>query len=311
MIVVFGSVALDLVVNVSRIPRPGESLQSPEYRLVPGSKGGNQAVAAARSGARVTHVATVGRDEHAELATATLRAEGVDLSHLAFSDKATALCLVTVAADGENTVLVAAGANIQTRVSQLEAVSFGEGDTLVLQMEVPLADNFAAVRLGRARGARVILNVAPAAPVPAETLRDLDVLVANEHEITLVADALGLAATSPEQAARSVHEAYGCSTLVTLGAKGVVAYHQGRVYSVAAPKVDVVDTTSAGDSFTGAFAAALDAGAGFGTALRHGVAAGSIACSAAGAQPSIPRLDAVAKLAADLELGEADCPARL
>lgn len=310
MIVVFGSVALDLVVNVSRIPRPGESLQSPEYRLVPGSKGGNQAVAAARSGAPVVHVATVGNDEHAVLATATLRAEGVDLTHLAHSDKATALCLVTVAADGENTVLAAAGANLDTRVAQLEAVTFGEGDTLVLQMEVPLADNFAAVRFARARNARVVLNVAPAAPIPADTLRDIDVLIANEHEIVLVAEALGLTAGTPEQAAEAIYEGYGCSTLVTLGAKGVLAYHDKHVYTVAAPKVDVVDTTSAGDSFVGSFAASLDSGNSFTTALRHGVAAGSLACTVAGAQPSIPFLEAIQPLAARLELAEIDYSVR-
>ncbi|MDQ0394892.1 ribokinase [Labrys monachus] len=293
MIVVFGSVAVDLVVNVPHIPRPGESLQAPCYTPVAGSKGGNQALAAARSGARVVHVASVGRDGYAEAATAALRAEGVDLSHIALSDKATGICLVAVAADGENTVIAAAGANLDTSVSQLEAVAFGSGDTLVLQMEVPLQDNVAAVRLAKARGARVILNVAPAGPVDGATLSALHFLIVNEHEAMVVAKALGLAATEPEEAARAIHDRCGCSTIVTLGPRGAVAYHRGSAVPVAAPEVAVLDTTGAGDSFTGAFAAALDAGEDLTTALRRAVAGGSLACTVHGAQTSIPRLDAI------------------
>jgi len=297
MIVVFGSVALDLVTNVARIPNPGESLQCPAYALVPGSKGGNQAVAAARSGAQVVHIASVGRDAYADLATATLRAEGVDLSRLNLSERATGLCLVTVADDGENTVIVASGANLDTRVAQLEALDFGAGDTLMLQMEVTPHDNFAAATLGRQRGARVVLNVAPAAPVPAATLAELDVLVVNEHEAMIVAEAVSLAVEGPEDAARVLHGAYGCSTIVTLGARGALAWHKGRMLEVAAPKIRPVDTTAAGDSFTGAFAAALDAGEDFASALKRGVVAGALACTISGAQTSIPRLaDIVAAL---------------
>lgn len=290
MIVVFGSVALDLVTSVPRIPQPGETLACPDYKLVPGSKGGNQALAAARSGAGVVHVATVGRDEHAELATALLRAEGVDLSHMAQSDRATGLCLVTVAADGENTVIAAAGANLDTRVGQLQAVAFGPRDTLVLQMEVMPSESFAAVAMARERGARTVLNAAPARLIPQETLRALDVLIMNEHEAMIVAAAVGISAEAPAAAAEALHHAYGCSTIVTLGAEGAKAWHEGSCLTLGAPKVTVVDTTSAGDSFVGAFAAALDAGEDFPTAMRRGIFAGSLACTLPGAQSSIPRL---------------------
>ncbi|QRI63828.1 ribokinase [Shinella sp. PSBB067] len=299
MIVVFGSVALDLVTNVSRIPSPGESLACPDYALVPGSKGGNQALAAARSGAKVVHVATVGRDEHAELATALLKAEGVDLSHLARSDRMTGLCLVTVAADGENTVIAAAGANLDTRVAQLEALEFGEGDTLVFQMEVALPENFAAVVLARRRGARTVLNAAPAQRVPEETLRVLDVLVVNEHEAMIVAEAVGLSVSGPTEAAEGLHRTYGCSAIVTLGSKGAQAWHEGILLEIPAPKIVPVDTTSAGDSFVGAFAAALDGGSDFPTAVRRGVVAGSLACTLPGAQTSIPRLADILSFSTD------------
>jgi len=299
MIIVFGSVALDLVTNVSRIPSPGESLVCPAYSLVPGSKGGNQALAAARSGARVAHVATAGRDEHAELATALLRAEGVDLSHLARSDRATGLCLVTVAADGENTVIAASGANLDTRAAQLEALAFGAGDTVVFQMEVTLPENFAAVASARRRGARVVLNAAPAQHVPAEVLRALDVLVVNEHEAMIVAEAAGLSVGAPTDAAEALHRAYGCSTIVTLGALGAQAWHRGALLEVAAPRITPVDTTGAGDSFVGALAAALDGGSDFPTAMRRAIVAGSLACTRPGAQTAIPRLADILSFSAD------------
>lgn len=293
MIVVFGSIALDLVTNVSRIPEPGESLHCAGYALVPGSKGGNQALAAARSGARVIHIASVGRDAHAALATDLLHNAGVDMTHVGISERATGLCVVTVAADGENTVVAAAGANLDTRVAQLEAVVFGAGDTLVLQLEVTPDDNFAAAAHGHARGARVVLNAAPAAAVPANTLACLDFLIVNEHEAMIVAKSVNISARTPQEAGAALNSRYGCSTIVTLGAQGVHAWHAGTEVKLSAPVIRPVDTTAAGDSFVGAFVAALDAGADFSTALQRGVVAGSLACMAAGAQPAIPDLQQI------------------
>jgi ribokinase len=293
MIVVFGSVAVDLVVQVPHIPHPGESLQAPAYTPVPGSKGANQALAAARSGARVIHVASVGRDAYAATATALLEKEGVDLSHLARIDKATGICFVTVAENGGNTVVAAAGANLETSIAQLQSVEFGPDDILVLQMEIPLADNFAAVRLAKERGARVILNAAPAAPIDSVTLAALDFLIVNEHEAVIVAKACGLEDASAEMAGRAIHQRFGCSAIVTLGERGVIAYHGESVFTAGAPKIDVRDTTGAGDTFTGAFAAALDGQADFQTALCRAVYAGSLACTVYGAQTSIPTLDAI------------------
>ena len=295
MIVVFGSVALDLVARVHRIPRPGESVRARSHDRVAGSKGGNQALAAARSGAPTAHVGTVGDDAEAAPALAHLTAAGVDLSGVRRSATApTGLCHVTVADGGENTVVVAAGANADTRVEQLEARAFGAGDTLVLQMEITPDQNAAAVRLGRRRGARVLLNVAPAGPVPPDVLRLLDVLVVNEHEAMLVCREAGLDAAAPHEAGPALHARFGCSVVVTLGAAGAVSWHDGHRYAVTAPAVTPVDTTGAGDTFIGAFAAALDADRSWGDALRLGAVAGSLACEGAGAQPSIPRLDDIA-----------------
>jgi len=288
MIVVFGSVAVDLVTNVSHIPRPGETLLCKGYVLVPGSKGANQAVAAARAGSKVAHVGTCGSDAFAPLATAIMRDSGVDLTHLRTIDGPTGICLVTVDSKAENTVIAASGANLATRLDQLERCAFGAGDTLILQREIPDEETFAAVTLAKARGARVVLNVAPAGPVPVAILAALDVLIVNEHEAMVVADAAGLAPSDPEDAVRRISRDHGCAAIVTLGSKGAIAWRDGERLVVAAPRVDAVDTTGAGDTFTGAFTAALDQGMAFATALHRGVVAGSLCCTKAGAQSSIP-----------------------
>ena len=158
----------------------------------------------------------------------------------------------------------------------------------MLQNEIPEQETFAAVGLARARGARTLLNVAPAGPVPVDVLRALDILIVNEHEALVVGHAIGLSSDDPEDVARQIHAEHGCTTIVTLGPKGATAFHRGECITAAAPRVKAVDTTAAGDSFTGAFAAALDLGIDFETALRRGVVAGSLCCTREGAQPSIP-----------------------
>ena len=289
MIVVFGSVAVDLVTNVSHIPIPGETLLCKGYAVVPGSKGANQAVAAARAGTKVFHVATCGDDGFAAPATAILRESGVDLTHMRTIEGATGACMVAVDSKGENTVIAASGANLATSLAQLEGCPFGAGDTLILQREIPNSETFAAVVLAKARGARVVLNSAPAAQVPPAVMAALDVLIVNEHEAMVVAEGIGHATSDPEEAVRHISSDKGCAAIVTLGPKGAVAWRNGERLSVAAPRVDVVDTTGAGDTFTGAFAAALDLGMTFSEALQRGVVAGSLACTKAGAQSSIPK----------------------
>lgn len=288
MIVVFGSVAVDLVTKVADIPRPGETVLCPGYRLIPGSKGGNQALAARRAGSTVALVATRGTDYFAPIATSILEESGVDLSHVRSSATPTGLCLIAVDSKAENAIVVAAGANLETSLAQLAAVPFGPADTVVLQNEIPEQATFDAVGLAKARGARSVLNVAPAGPVPASVLRDLDILIVNEHEALVVGRAIGIASANPEETTSQIHTDYGCTAIVTLGARGAVAFHRGQRIATPAPAVAAIDTTAAGDSFTGAFAASLDQGQPFETALRRGIVAGSLCCTKAGAQTSVP-----------------------
>jgi len=285
VILVFGSINLDLVARVAALPGPGETVLSESMASYPGGKGANQALAARRAGAAVRMVGAVGRDGFAPPALALLREAGVDLSSVAETDAATGVALIAVAASGENQIVVASGANGLVGVEALTTIPFGPGDTLVLQRELRSDEVFAACRMGRARGARVVLNNAPSAPVPAGAWADIDVVVVNEHE----AAALGEAA-DPETGAAI---AAGVIVVTTLGEAGATARWRDssgstRQTQVAALPIRPVDTTGAGDCFVGCLAASLDRGDGVAEALRFATVAGSLACLVQGAQPSLP-----------------------
>ena len=299
MIVVFGSINIDLVTHVETIARPGETVLGPSYSVIPGGKGANQALAARRAGAQVALAGAVGRDGFAETALALLAADGVDLACVARVDAPTGAAFISVAADGQNAITVAAGANGLACAVQLERRGIGPGDILLLQRETPDAENLAAARFAKARGARVVLNLAPAGPLSLEDLACLDVLVMNEHEAAYLGVHLQLPNPSPEGVAADLHRSHGLATIVTLGGAGAMGWSGGARHAHAAPEVGVVDTTAAGDSFTGAFACALDCGADFANAMRHGLAAGSLACTKAGAQTSIPRAEEIAAMLLD------------
>lgn len=296
MIIVFGSLNVDLVTPVERLPGAGETVLGPGYALHPGGKGANQALAARRAGAAVTLVGAVGRDGFAEIALSLLAQDGVDLSRVARSDAPTGAAFIAVDAQGSNQIVVAAGANAQAKADAVAALAPGEGDLLLLQREVLEAECIAAARAMRAGGGRVILNLAPAgAPAP-ELLALTDILIVNEHEALILARALGWAEAEPDAIAQRVDAERGIACIVTLGGAGLVGWHGGVRRRLEAPRVEVVDTVAAGDSFVGAFAAALQAGFGFSGALQRGLAAGSLACTGAGAQPSVPRREAIEAL---------------
>ena len=296
MIVVFGSINIDLVTRAERIPGPGETVLGGDYVAIPGGKGANQALAARRAGAKVAMVGAYGADSFARTALSLLDADGVDLRFSIETSKPTGTAFITVDPEGENAIVVASGANAQARATQLEGVGFGFGDILLLQREVPIAEIEAAAAFGRNRGGVVALNAAPAGPVSRALLASLDFLIVNEHEAGIVGAALGLSG-EPDEIAREIERQHGVATLVTLGAAGGVGYFGGHEYRAPAPSVTVVDTTAAGDTFVGAFAAALDDGLDFGAALKRGLAAGSLACTKPGAQPSMPSADAITALA--------------
>jgi ribokinase len=285
MVVVAGSINLDLVADVARLPRPGETLPGHAFRSTPGGKGANQALAARRAGADVALYGATGDDAFATAALALLRRDGVDLSGVRVVDAPTGVAMIHVAADGENAITVVPGANALVTADFVPSID--PAGTLVMQLEIPIVTVTALARAARARRTRVVLNAAPAMPLPAELTGAIDVLVVNEQEAAMVANELGLSA-APADFARGWAARFGSATVVTLGAQGLVAATRGGVVALRAPSVDVVDTVGAGDALVGALAAALDRGAALLRALREGVAAGSLACSRRGAQDAMP-----------------------
>lgn len=288
MITVFGSINIDLVTAVERIAAPGETVLGPSYVAIPGGKGANQALAARRAGAEVALVGATGRDGFAGPALALLRDAGVVLDGVAEVDAPTGAAFIAVDAGGQNAITVAAGANAWAAASQIRAATLRHGGLLLLQREVSDREGQAAAILARTAGLRTVLNLAPSGLVSDTYLSSIDVMVVNEHEAADLAAALGLG-PDHDVLAQHLRRAFGVSaTVVTLGSEGVIGWDGGVAHRVPCPKVAVVDTTAAGDSFVGAFAAALDAGLSFTEALRRGTAAGSLACTRAGAQTSIP-----------------------
>jgi ribokinase len=294
MIVVFGSINIDLVVPVDRLPRPGETVLGPGYTLVPGGKGANQALAAARAGAQVWMAGRVGRDGFADLALADLKSAGIDLSAVERDALPTGCALIPVDRGGQNLIVVAAGANSAAVATQVADGLLGPQTLVVLQMEVTHAENWRLVERAKARGARVMLNCAPAGTVPRAALAALDWLVVNETEAELVQKSL----SAPS--ARAIAESTHVAVIVTLGEKGAIAFHGGQAWQVGVLPVAPVDTTAAGDAFVGALAAALDSGAGLLTALHRASIAGSLACTVRGAQPSLPGREAIERRVVDL-----------
>jgi ribokinase len=288
VITVFGSINVDLVTRVARIPGPGETVRGSDYALIPGGKGANQALAAARAGANVRLVGAIGDDGMAEIALRELEAGGVDLSAVARRAGTTGLAIITVDERGENTIVVSPGANAAAKAASIPRGALASGDTLLLQMEVPFPESLAAAKAARAAGARVILSVAPYAALPAEDAAAFDMLIVNEHEAADLAAHLGVFAKGADATATSLARRLGRTVIATLGAEGAVAATGSEVIHVPALAVNVVDTTGAGDTFCGVLAAYLDEGADMKTAMAKAAIAGSLACTKDGAQPSFP-----------------------
>jgi len=305
MIVVFGSINTDLVIEVASLPRPGETVLAPDYRAVPGGKGANQALAARRAGGEVWMYGCVGNDEFATVALELLERDGVDLSGLARSDKATGCAAVLVAPDGENQIVVASGANRDARMTSVPDRALGPGTTLILQLEVDTAETTALIARARALGARIVLNAAPAAPLPEAALAALDVLIVNQLEATMLAEVVGCPASDAATAARRLVDRLGCLVVATLGHDGSIAIGANETWHVDALPIAARDTTGAGDTFAGVFAGALDGGASVDDALARASVASALACREIGAQQSIPTAAII-----DARLGEIDPPRR-
>lgn len=287
-VTVLGSANADLVLAVHSLPGPGETVLAGDRRSGPGGKGLNQAVAAARAGAATAFVGAVGDDAEGELVRSVLAAEGIT-AVVATTAAPTGLAVVAVDERGENSIIVSPGANAGlTDLSGEARDAIGRSAVLVLQCEVPLAAVSAGVAAARETGTLVVLNAAPVVPLPAEVLAGVDVLVVNEGEARSLAAGFGTAAADLDDAVTRL-TTMARAVVVTLGARGALHRDQaGANHRVPAPKVDVVDTTAAGDTFTGYLAAALAGGASVPEALQLACTAGALCVGRPGAADSVP-----------------------
>ena len=288
MIIVFGSINLDLVTRVERFPKPGETIAGSSFAIYPGGKGANQALAASRAGARVRMIGAVGRDAFADPALELLAAGGVDVSGIARVDGATGCATIMVDEAGENCIALVAGANAHLDPASVADEELTPTTLLVLQQEVSARANATLLERAHRLGARILLNAAPARPVSRDVVAQLDFLVVNELEAVTLGGAFGWPLEAEPFARAAVGSHAALTIVVTLGAQGALAVNREQMWRVHAPAVDVVDTTAAGDAFVGAFAASLKRGNELSHALRFGVAAGSLACTAHGAQSALP-----------------------
>jgi ribokinase len=300
MLLVFGSINVDLLFRVEALARPGETVLCPGYVFAAGGKGANQATAAARAGARVRMVGRVGADSFGEFARTALAAAGVDGSKVRASDKATGIAVIGIDRAAENQIMVASGANLDASAEDIADADLGPEVTVLCQNEVPAAATGAVLERAKARGARTILNLAPAAALPPPAFQSLDLLVVNEIEARMVAGSAGHG--DPAALARTLAKRHALTCVVTLGSAGALAIGPHGGHRIAALAVAAVDTTGAGDAFVGVLAATLDQGHEFTAALARASVAAGLACTRAGAQTSQPT-------AAEIDARLAELPA--
>jgi ribokinase len=297
-VLVVGSVNADLVISVSRRPAAGETVLGSDLATFPGGKGSNQAVAAARLGASVAFLGRVGTDSFAAFLRDNLRRERVATGQLLAVPGPSGVALITVGPAGDNSIIVAPGANALLSPADVEAArsEFEAAAVVSAQLEIPVAAVEAAARLAGAAGARFILNLSPARDIPAGLLAAADPLVVNEHEAGFLLrgdlpDPGRDAPPGPPATAAALLGRGPRSVVITLGADGAYAADAGGGVHVRSPHVTVVDTTGAGDAFTGALAWRLSAGDTLPQAAALAARAGAAAVTARGAQGSYPTVD--------------------
>lgn len=287
-IIVIGSLNADLVVKSPRFPQPGETISGEDLQIIPGGKGANQAVAAARQGVGVAMVGRVGSDSFGPFLLENLKSNQVNTSHVLVDESATGTAIIVVDANGQNSIVLSPGANGKVTPADVDSASFLDAKLLLLQLEIPTPTVLRAAQKAREHGLTVILNPAPAKSLPAELLANVDILIPNESELSLLTHLPVNDASSAEVAAKDLLKLGIKTVIVTLGSKGALLVTSTQVTHIDAYKVSVVDTTAAGDAFIGGFASAMLSGTSLEESVRYGCACGALATTKFGAQPSLP-----------------------
>lgn len=296
-ILVIGSSNTDMTVRSATLPKPGETVLGGDFRMGPGGKGANQAVAARLLGGEVTFVCKLGRDMFGEGASKHYESCGLDTSKILWSDKPSGVALITVDSKAENSIVVASGANADMTVSDIDSVAdiIKSSGILLLQLEIPMDAVVHAAEIAYNAGVQVVLNPAPAAALPAELLKCVSILIPNETEASAIS---GIDINNFETAAAAAERLKGMGVrevIITMGSRGSVVC-DGDCAFVPAVKVNAVDTTAAGDTFCGGVCVALSEGKDLLEAVKFATAASSIAVQRPGAQDSVPNRCEVDKL---------------
>lgn len=296
-ILVVGSINMDMVVRVPHMPKPGETVLGGDFETFPGGKGSNQAVAAARMGGEVTMVGRVGNDDFGNALIQGLVENNIKTTHVIKDSEArTGVAMIAVSADGENMIVVASGANSKVSVEDVSNTRplMREMDILLVQLECPVETVTAAIELAKAYDVPVLLNPAPAQPLCRSLIKSVNYLTPNQQELLMLTEE-----TSIDAGIKKLLE-WGLENLiVTLGANGTRVISKGLDQHLPAQEITAVDTTAAGDAFNGALSVALAEGKPLLEAIHYGMAAGALATTKRGAQPSLPTREAVEDLIAN------------
>ncbi|MBP6383447.1 MAG: ribokinase [Aeromonas sp.] len=290
-LVVLGSVNADHVLRVPHFPRPGETLTGHSYQVVPGGKGANQAVAAARLGAPVSFIARIGDDAIGQQMRQGFEQDGIDVSAVELDETLpTGIAIIYVSDEGENSIGISAEANgaLSPAMVKRHEAMIADAHTLLLQLEVPLESVFEAAKLARSHGTRVVLNPAPAQPLSSELLALVDLITPNQTEAELLTGVKVSDEASAALAADCFHQMGISDVMITLGSQGVYCSNARQQQLIPGFRVEAVDTTAAGDTFNGALLAAELAGADFNAAVRFAHGAAALSVTKFGAQSSIP-----------------------
>jgi ribokinase len=302
-ILVIGSLNMDLVVKSPRIPRAGETIIGGGFKTVPGGKGANQAVACARLGARTFMVGRVGRDGFGTALVSNLKGAGVHTERVLRDEREpSGIALIIVDAKGQNSIVVASGANARVSPRDVEKLGglWSAVGFLIMQLEIPIETVDCALGLARRKGVVTILDAGPARPLPTRLLKKIDILSPNEHETRTI---LGAAGMDEESAAKELLDLGAKTVVLKLGAAGCLVARPGETTRLPAFRIKAVDTTAAGDAFTAALAVALSEGQSLVGAARTANAAGALACTKFGAQPSMPTRNALNRFLRDSATG--------
>ncbi|WPC76891.1 ribokinase [Vibrio porteresiae] len=290
-LVVLGSVNADHVLQVPRFPRPGETLHGNRYQVIPGGKGANQAVAAARLQADIGFIACVGDDAFGRDIRDHFAQDGMNIEHVRIEqDCPTGIAMIQVSDEGENTICISAEANdhLTTEVVNQSRQAIEQADYLLMQLETPMEGVIAAAAMAKQAHTQVILNPAPAKALPAQLLANIDIITPNETEAEVLTGIAVVDEASAAKAAQALHDQGIHTVMITLGAKGVWVSEQGQGRIIAGFRVKATDTTAAGDTFNGAFVAGLLEKMPLESAIQFAHAAAAISVTRFGAQTSIP-----------------------